>query len=464
MYTLNHRGYGIKPTEESLAVVRRDLTLIETETEHNRFMKRKKVLLYWLGLSPDLKEKWIYVPRDYGFRTFGYVEYLYPRCEPLSKCVGFEGELRPDQKLIVNTTLEALRDPQRGGGIINKTTGGGKTCIAMNIIATLGVRTIFVVNMIGEIEKTKKSIEKFLPNATIGVIQGPKFETDADIVIAMIQTLASRYDTYAYSHFWKFGLCIFDEVHSTSPGQKYSRILKKMQVKYRLGLTATLREDIFSKVYIHHIGPVIVKDKKVDIVPRVETKKIATSLCIPYTKNGKMNYTKLITDLAKAGDRNRLLAEIIIETTKNRGSKRRVIVFTHRWAHAQELARIIGGLSDLTVGPYVGKMKKKELEYALNCDIMVATYSFASQAFDHPPLDTVIFASPRSVSRKKDFGHFYNDTKVLEQAVGRCLRQVNSNCALVVDIVDILDSGDTYFKTQYYKRRQFYRESGYDMC
>jgi len=464
---LNYRGYGIKPSSSNSIVtfIKNDLTLIETTTDHNRYGPKKRVKLYWFGLGPD-QQKWIYVPREYGFRKFGFLEYTYPHVVPIR--VSFQGQLRPDQKKIVDQALRVLRNPKEGGGIINKTTGGGKTCIALNIIAQLGVRTIFIVNMVNEIEKTKKSIEKFLPGATVGLIQGSKWDVEADIVIAMIQTLSSRYPTYKYSDFYKFGLCIWDEVHSTSPGQEYSKILKKMQLRYRLGLTATLREDVFSRIYLEQIGPIIVKDKHVKIVPRIHFEKISTPFKIPFSRQGKMNYTKLITDLCKMESRNKKLVEIIIRFARGKPycstPTRRVLVFTHRLEHAKELAQMIKRENTtLRVGAYVGGMKKKDREWALAADIMVATYSIASQAFDHPILDTVIFATPRSVSRKKrGDGSMYMDTKAIEQSVGRILRQENPNEALVVDIVDLCGNSDQeYFRSQYYNRRQFYKRFGY---
>ena len=461
---LNYRGYCIPVTSLNLRKVKQDLTIVENSTDFNRFLDKKTVKLYWSSKGPNNKT-WLYVPREYGFRKYGFIEYGYPHVKKIN--VPFVGELRPDQVNIVGTALLTLRDPKKGGGIINKTTGGGKTCMAMNIISQLGVKTIFIVNMVGEMIKTEKAIKQFLPNAKVGTIQGPKFETDADIIIATIQTLTSRYDTYNYSDFYDIGLCIFDEVHSTSPGQEYNKILKKLQTKYRLGLTATLRKDNFSQVYLEQIGPVIVRDKHVSIVPYVKVKKINTHYEIPMNSRGTMNYTKLISELCTMNDRNDNIADIIIDTTENNGNRRKVIVFTHRVTHCKTLTNLLQkkvSNKDIVVRPYYGQLKQDERDLALEADIMVATFKLASQAFDHPPLDTIVFASPVSISRKKNgHGQFYEETKLLEQSIGRILRRVNSNFPLVVDIVDINGTPDNeYFRTHYYKRRKFYNNMGYN--
>ena len=460
---LNYKGYCVPMTSLNLRRIKNDLTLIENTTDFNRFMEKKTVKLFWASKGSNGK-LWIYIPRDYGFRKYGFVEYDYPKVKQIN--VPFVGKLRSDQEPIVNTALECLRDPKRGGGIINKTTGGGKTCMAMNIISQLGVKTIFIVNMVGEMIKTEKAIKTFIPSAKIGYIQGPNIQLDADIIIATIQTLTLRYKTFDYSDFYDIGLCIFDEVHSTSPGQEYSNILKKLQTKYRLGLTATLRKDVFSRVYLEQIGPVIVKDKHIHIVPNVQTIKINTPYEIPLNTRGSMNYTQLINDICHMNGRNNEITDIIINTTKNNGSKRKVIVFTHRVTHAQTLTKQLEqklSETNITVKPFYGKLKTKDRDLALDADIMVATFKLASQAFDHPPLDTIIFATPVSVSRKKDEnGNYYEETKLLEQSIGRILRQNNKNKPLVVDIVDISGIPEKeYFRGHYYKRRKFYNQNNY---
>ena len=94
-----------------------------------------------------------------------------------------------------------------------------------------------------------------------------------------------------------------------------------------------------------------------------------------------------------------------------------------------------------TTGYYVGGMKEKALKETETKQVVIATYSMASEALDIKSLTTLIMATPKTD---------------IEQSVGRILREKHSNPI----VVDIIDSHDL-FKNQWRKRKTFYKKENY---
>ena len=86
-------------------------------------------------------------------------------------------------------------------------------------------------------------------------------------------------------------------------------------------------------------------------------------------------------------------------------------------------------------------MKEKDLKISETKQILIATYSMASEGLDIKTLTTLVFATPKTD---------------IEQAVGRILR-VKDNNPLIIDIIDKHD----LFKKQWLKRRAFYHKNNY---
>ena len=93
-------------------------------------------------------------------------------------------------------------------------------------------------------------------------------------------------------------------------------------------------------------------------------------------------------------------------------------------------------------------MKQTELEKTEKNDVILGTFSMASEGFDcREPLDTIILASPKSN---------------IEQAVGRDFRQEVKDRKFVPLVIDIIDEFAT-FPRQGLKRVQFYKRNKYNI-
>jgi superfamily II DNA or RNA helicase len=95
------------------------------------------------------------------------------------------------------------------------------------------------------------------------------------------------------------------------------------------------------------------------------------------------------------------------------------------------------------VSYYVGGMSKEELDYAVsNAQVLLATYTMASEGTDIPSVNAEFLMTPRSD---------------VEQPTGRALRKKHNRS---VHIVDFVDTHEPFVK-QWYKRRAFFKRMNY---
>ena len=92
-------------------------------------------------------------------------------------------------------------------------------------------------------------------------------------------------------------------------------------------------------------------------------------------------------------------------------------------------------------------MKKEHLKESESKDVMLATYSMASEGFDCKELNTLIFASPKSN---------------IEQSVGRILRMRKEDRKVVPLVIDFVDKF-SLFGRQAEKRKKFYEKNNYEI-
>ena len=191
-YSLSRRGYGILKTADNIATItalRRDLTVKPIS-----FMGDEASV----GEFPvycESEEKF-YMPRVYGLTRFGLPPEdaisLKPGSLFTESVNGFAGQLRPQQEEAVKAYLEAANDPLKRGGVLCLQCGGGKTVIALWLIAHFKRKTIIVVHKEFLMEQWRERIEAFLPGLKVGILKATKAEFGADILIASIQSLSMK--------------------------------------------------------------------------------------------------------------------------------------------------------------------------------------------------------------------------------------------------------------------------------
>ena len=202
----------------------------------------------------------IYVPHYYGISQFG-VPLTYKISEGADIDLKFNGSLRDYQEPVVYKFINYVKQYNVGGGLLELPCAWGKTSASLYILGQLKKKTLVIVHKEFLMNQWIERIHQFLPDATIGKIQGQVIDVEnKDIVLCMIQSLVSK--EYPSHLFESFGFTIIDEVHHIS-SQTFSNSLFKVVTKYMLGLSATMeRKDGTTKIFKMFLGDVV---HKVDV-------------------------------------------------------------------------------------------------------------------------------------------------------------------------------------------------------
>jgi len=389
----------------------------------------------------------IYVPKCFGLARFGApAKDTLPTGSALPSSLRFRGEIRPEQAPAVEAFMTAAADPLRRGGIVSLPCGGGKTVIALNIVARVAKKTMIVVHKDFLLRQWHDRISAFLPEARVGLVKAKTVDVrDKDIVIASLQSLSMK--EYPEDIFADVGLLVIDEVHRTGT-EVFSRALQKASVSCCLGLSATVeRKDGMTKVFSWFIGDVVyarapAPDDRVDVVLRTYRHSSPEYADVPEI-SGKPNVSRMINNLTSFLPRTRALCDAILEVLR-RDPGRRVLVLSDRKQHLRDIQQVLSPWT--TVGMYVGGMKAADLEASQDRTVILATFSFASEGFDVPGLDTLVLASPKTD---------------IEQSVGRVLRQRAADRVRVPLVIDVVDDFSV-FRNQARKRKAYYKKRGYE--
>ena len=439
---LSKNGYKIKKkslTPKSLKSLKDELSVKPfVYNDYNNTCAESKFQVYLE--SPNS----IYIPKFYGIEKYGL-----PQKSKMNDGddidIKFAGDLREEQKPIEQIYLKSAEEI--GGGIISLKCGGGKTVLALHIISMLKKKTIVVVHKDFLMTQWRDRIKQFLPDARIGKIQQNTIDIkDKDIVLSMVQSLSMK--EYPEDTFTSFGLAVFDECHHLG-AEVFSKSMQKVASKYMLGLSATPnRKDGLRKVFEWYIGPIVymTKDKNEDYVEVQlitydsldqkycrEEKTFKGDACMPRMINNICEYyprTKMMLDLVK---------KYYIES-------RKILILSDRREHLNIMEKYIHeNIAPNNVGQYVGGMKPSQLHLSQEKDIILGTFSMASEGMDIPKLNTCILGSPKSD---------------VEQSVGRIFREKacdRTHHPLIVDIIDDF----SLFTKQAEKRQTLYRKMNF---
>jgi superfamily II DNA or RNA helicase len=458
MSYLSKRGYVLKKeyfTQDELLELKKELRARPlTDDKYNKSDDTT------FPIYIETKTK-MYIPKMFGIKKFGY---------PESVLDNYTGKMWDNEIEFNGTLLERQIEPcdllynaciEKYGGILELQTGFGKTFCALYILSKLKCKAIIVVNKITLLNQWKTEIEKFLPNASIGILQGQKNVdiVDKDITIAMLQSL-SRID-YPDELFKGISVTVIDEIHNVS-SEHFSKILFKLCSKYTIGLSATPnRADGCEYVFKMHIGDIVYKStvEREGKPPIIKCLKITSEdykevfSTNKFTGQKTIQFTSMLSELIEMSNRNKLIIELIKNCIKE---KRKILVLSDRRSHLVKLKELIDNDTTVTFtsGLFLGSMKIEELNKSKACDLILATFAAFSEGVSVSELDTLILTTP-----KKYIGHLKNTTKNesgrLEQIVGRIFRRNHTERNPM--IIDLQDNFSVY-KNQSTGRKKFYKE------
>lgn len=351
-----------------------------------------------------------------------------------------------------NITVESLGEGEYFGFTIDRNrrflledmTVTHNTVIALNLACHFKVKTLVIVHKTFLLNQWLERIKQFT-NASVGIIQQNKVETDNMIVVGMLQSIAK--DKYPSKTFKDFGLVIFDEAHH-APSQYFSQALPIIACKKTLALSATpKRSDGLERILNWYFGDMIYqsnrvnnKDVMVSLMDYTIKDKDFKECKLPF--NGKVNKPKTLSKIIKIQKRNDFIMDILKNLYKNK--LRQILILSDRIEHLKILEdMILNFCPDYSYGYYIGAMKQDKLDESATKRIILASYGMAAEALDIPSLNTLIMATPRSN---------------VEQSIGRIIRKKNEKVKpLIIDIIDNLTS----FVNQSKNRIKLYRKKDY---
>lgn len=333
-----------------------------------------------------------------------------------------------------------------GRGIIEATTGFGKTILGINTIQELRLPTIIIVNHATVIAQWDKVVREYFnlhrykngnlyvysKSKSRGLMKALEKPFDVCIVICTADLLSSVFfgngktvkDRNELLNLWLEDYAdhlIFDEVHEGASNTSTS-VLDELVVFSRQGFSATVGLNSQNKdlEYISRIGSVIYTIQDTEIFDR-------ESIPLKFLKVRPLSFprrTDYDTIKKKAiiynQHRNRAIIKVIDEMLDE---DRNIAVFIENIEHARHL-------SQLTGFPYTeakdGDREKKIREFKSGeIPVLFATYKLLGVGFDYEMLDTIILAGAGKGAIK------------LIQAVGRAKRVAEGkNTIKIFDIAD----------------------------
>jgi superfamily II DNA or RNA helicase len=391
-----------------------------------------------------------YVPRHWGIKQFGEPEAdIVSEGLVFPETISFSTKFPPHdfQKEIIDSFIE-----KGANGLICVPCGYGKTFMALNIAVRLRRRFLIIVDKEFLMNQWKSEIENFVVGARVGILQANKIQMEAekyDVTICMIQTICRR--EFPEGFFDQYGFTIFDECHHLGASY-FCKALLKIQTKYMLGLSATPdREDGLSCVFEYYLGEPVYKNTKRAPDKEAVVKAVWFNSEDPAYKDVPVNWrgepvtAKLLNQVAEFETRNKKIMELINEYATD--PNRFILILSDRISQLEWFEKALDEWPTKYIhGYYIGGMKQAKLDdNADKCQILLATYQMASEAFSVKKLNTVILATPR---------------KNVEQSTGRIFRQRIDERKVAPHIIDIIDSHDCH-KRRWFVRQKFYKECEY---
>ncbi|MCS1228803.1 DEAD/DEAH box helicase family protein [Escherichia coli] len=356
----------------------------------------------------------------------------------------FMGNLKAEQEEAVSALL------RYDTGVLCAPTAFGKTVTAAAVIARRKVNTLILVHRTELLKQWQERLAVFLQvGDSIGIIGGGKHKPCGNIDIAVVQSISRHGEVEPLVR--NYGQIIVDECHHIG-AVSFSAILKEMNARYLLGLTATpIRRDGLHPIIFMYCGAI----RHTASRPKESPHNLEVLIRSRFTSGhlpSNVGIQDIFREIALDHDRTVAIAE---EAMKAFGQGRKVLVLTERTDHLDEIASV---MNLLKLSPFIlhGRLSKKKramLISGLNAlppdspRILLSTGKLIGEGFDHPPLDTLILAMP--VSWKG----------TLQQYAGRLHREHTGKSD--VRIIDFVDTAYPVLLRMWDKRQRGYKAMGY---
>ena len=350
-------------------------------------------------------------------------------------------------------------------GVIVMPCGSGKTQTALELIARIGKKTLWLTHTQ---ELLKQSMERAkscydLSEDQYGTITAGKVQVGQALTFATVQTM-SNIDLEPYKDYWD--VIIVDECHKAvgTPTKlmMFYKVVSSLSARYKFGLTATPdRNDGLQRCMYALLGEKLYEVQKEEVKKNTVPIRVwqyrstvynPENACI-LRPDGTLDFTKLINNLCSDINRNSDIARLV-NSMNSLGKS--CLVLSDRVEHLEILRETVGKDNTLQIYSMSGskaakqarkdcieKLKKKEIR------CLFATYQLAKEGLDIPSLDCVVFATPKK------------DRITIVQSCGRAGRAFpGKDFGYVIDYVD---ESMPILKGYSRGRRSIYKTEGYEV-
>jgi superfamily II DNA or RNA helicase len=418
--------------DKVLMKMQKDLTK-KIESGNKQYGTGQTKTIYVFSVNEDIEGRPCNIPFNYGLKL---LEAERPSRQILGniKCE-FEGSLREEQRNCRDQALSILQSSK--SAMLSCYTGFGKTVTAINMASKIKLKTFIVVPKKPLLEQWEAEIKKFLPSASVAIIEPNKIK-NMDITNPPDFCIINACNIHKINKdFLKsYGFAIVDEAHLCLT-EKLSENLLHLTPRYLLGITATpYRDDGYHCLFDLFFGEEKVKYtlNKKHLVYRVKTgfnpdKEKYLRLGPNY--KSKVDWNSILDEQAKDEKRNQLIINIV------RQFKNRVfLILVKRVEHGQYLLQQLNQL-----GEKATSLLGKQQEFDKEARILIGTNSKIGTGFDHPRLDTLLAAA--------DMVSYYI------QFMGRVMRRKDVE-PIIFDLVD----SHPILKKHFAKRSKVYIKHG----
>lgn len=343
----------------------------------------------------------------------------------------------PEPKLTMRSEQQEVYDLVEDSCLIQAQPAFGKTYLGVFLAGKFKQKTLIITHTV-EIRHNWEDAIKTVYGIEPGVIGSGKFNTDAPIVVSNVQTLIRHYTKYVKT----FGLIILDEAHH-APASTFKKVISSMEAKYRIGLSATLKErkDGLGQIIPDFFSSTTYYGKKSnDIDPKVFLWE--TETVFPHVPG---NWAQSINNLLYDEE---YIDEIagIVSILKDR----KILVVAPRLEFLSKLYNRLDHLAAVLITGSDDKEERRliisELKYETEPYVICASTSIFSEGVSVDSIDTLILPYP------------INNELNLIQLCGRATRLVEGKKQPI--IVDVRLQGRALYEGNKL-RDEFYKKKGW---
>lgn len=339
----------------------------------------------------------------------------------------FKFTLREDQQVIYDKVDDSC--------LINANPSWGKTFTAIAIAKKLGQKTLVITHTVNLRDQWDREIKKTM-GFQCGIIGSGKYNIDAPIVVANVQTLRKHINTLKN----EFGTVIMDEVHH-APAKIFSECVDGMRSRYKIGLSATLRR----KDHMHIVIPDYF-NSTVHVAPRKNQMKPEVYIVktdIPFSSNSMIPWANKVNELV---DRPEYLDLVVSLSERFADLGHIVLTVSNRTEFLDRCKNRTGDRSVMIIGPTKERDELHQLLRNKERDILYGSISIYKEGISEDYLSCLILGEP------------INNDPLLEQLIGRVQRKYPDKLTPIV--VDIVLKGNTA-RNQARNRAAHYVRNGY---